>query len=42
MGTVESRSRGTVIEEGVSMRDVEAAGSKTGEISWNFSPRECA
>jgi rubrerythrin len=26
MGTVESRSRGTVTEEGVTMRDVEAAG----------------
>jgi rubrerythrin len=29
MGTVERRSHGTVVEEGVSMRDVEAAGRET-------------
>jgi rubrerythrin len=30
MGTVESRSRGTVTEEGVTMRSVEAGGRESG------------
>jgi hypothetical protein len=29
MGTVESRSHGTVVEEGVTMRDVDAAGRES-------------